>query len=77
MNVKQLNAQQMNRELAQRKLRRTAGFTFVGGRVRITNKELLALVAELGGAPRVQPEAQHETQPATTAQERLAALTAA
>lgn len=63
----------MNREEAQRKLRRTAGFKLVAGRVRITNKELLALVAELGGAPRTQPD----PQPSTTAQERLAALTAA
>ena len=40
----------MNREQAQRRLQQTSNFTLVGGRVRITDRRTLAVVAELRAA---------------------------
>lgn len=40
----------MNREQAQRRLQQTSNFTLVGGRVLITDRRTLAMVAELKAA---------------------------
>ncbi len=51
----------MNREEAQRRLKETSGFTFVGGRVRISDSQLLATVAELRGSEPAKREAHAAT----------------
>jgi hypothetical protein len=59
----------MNREQARRRLEQTSNFTLVGGRVLITDRRTLAMVAELRAAEKrryVERPAQTRLAPTTT-----------
>ena len=59
----------MNREQARRRLEQTSTFTLVGGRVLITDRRTLTMVAELRAAekrPYVERPAQTRLAPTTT-----------